>query len=272
MATALVCLFVGGTASAQDTASTDPFCVVVLRPDADFARIEYVIDEEPTAEQRRSTFAFIDVDGDGALSAAEMARYERMTTQSFDNATHLGPLAITLQAGAPYLNARTQHPVVATSWNRVGQTGYGSVPIDPATATRETLQTQEMREYWFLGETGRASTFTLRGGAQENTSVTPDYEDLPRPVIEFVVVEAPKGWRVARVEGHSYNGSFVLEPDRRVVEVPAFDLQRPYEIRFLNPELDKELGKIDGVPGPGFLLVAGALAAAVLVARRARFK
>lgn len=162
--------------------------------------------------------------------------------------------AVVLRPDAPYTRASVQRPVYATTWRQVGHVFHKQDYQVPDRITETTdLETQEVREFGFELDAGRSSRFILSGGRNlteyGNLSAAPSYTDLPKPKIEYVVVRAPKDWVVQRVEGFSYNGSFVLEPGTREVDVPAFDTKMPYDITFLNPGLEKKLGDI-GTPGP----------------------
>ncbi|MBI2077325.1 MAG: hypothetical protein HYT80_02985 [Euryarchaeota archaeon] len=254
-------------APAASSPPADAFCVVLIAPSPDFSRITISVDQETSLQERADLWPSVDLDGNGVVSAVEKEAFRWAQTTLHANQSDLGPHAIVLRPDAPYTKAPIQRPVYATTWRQVGHVFHKQAYQLPDKLTQTSeLETQEIREFGFELEAGRSSRIILSGGrnvtAYGNLSAAPSYTDLPKPVIEYVVIRAPEDWLVERVEGHSYNGSFVVAPGKQEIDLPGFDTERPYNISFLNPGLDKKLGDI-GSPGPGVAaLLVGVIAAA----------
>ncbi|HUR25449.1 MAG TPA: hypothetical protein VM327_05485 [Candidatus Thermoplasmatota archaeon] len=269
------CLLLALLAAAAPAAADPPadaFCVILIEPSPDFSLIRVLVDEDTTLEAREELWPSVDVDDNGVVSPVEKDAFRWSNTQGWPDVEELGIKAISLQPGAPYVSSPAQKPVYAATWRQVGHVFHKQDYELPDQLTRAVeLETQEVREFGFQLEEGRSSRFTIAGGrglAEQNLSAAPVYVDEGRPVIEYVVIHAPKGWVVESIEGASYNGTFVLEPDERSVDVPAFDTKRPYTISFLNKGLDDELGELEGPAPAGLLVALGLLGAAFAVRRR----
>lgn len=249
----------------------DAFCVILIEPNSDFSLVRVVVDEDTTLAEREALWPDVDLDGNGVVSPVEQDAFRWSTTDAWPDVETLGVKAVTLEPNAPYVLSPQQKPVYAAAWRQVGHVFHKQDYELPDQLTRAVeLETQEVREFGFQLEAGRSSRFTLRGGqdlAGLNLSAAPRYDDQGRPVIEYVVIHAPKGWVVERVEGRSYNGTVTLEPGEREVDVPAFDTRSPYSITFVNPKLEKELGELEG-PAPVAVLVGLGLLGAAAVKRR----
>lgn len=247
----------------------DAFCVILFEPSPDFRLVRVTVDEETTVEQRAALWPDVDLDGNGVVSPVEKDGWRWSQTQAFPRGDGLGNRSLMLWPDAPYTKSPAQAPVYATTWRQVGHVFHNIDYELPGQLTRvEELETQEVREYGFDLLDGKSSRFSLIGGADPgNASTGPRYEEQGRPVIEYVVVKAPKGWVVERIDGLTYDGPFLLMPDEREVDVPAFDTKAPYNITFLNKRLDEELGEIEG-PAPVAVLTGLGLLAATAVRRR----
>lgn len=249
----------------------DAFCVILIEPNADFSLVRVLVDEDTTLAQREDLWPTVDLDGDGVVSPLEKDGFRWSTTKGTTNATELGPKEVTLQPNAPYTLSPEQKAVYAVTWRQVGHVFHKQEYVLPERLTRPVeLETQEVREFGFQLEEGRSSRFTLQGGrdtAGLNLSAAPRYDEQGRPVIEYVVIQAPKGWVVELVEGRSYNGTISLRPGEREVDVPAFDTSSPYKVVFVNPKLEEKLGELEG-PAPVAILTGLGLLAFAGVRRR----
>ncbi len=265
----LVALLLAPVAGAEPPA--DAFCVILIEPSADFSLVRVLVDEETTLAQREELWPQVDRDGDGEVSPVEKDAFRWSTTASHANQTALGVKAITLRPNAPYTSSPEQAPVYAALWRQVGHVFHKQDYELPDHLTNPVeLETQEVREFGFQLDAGRSSRFTLQGGRDVsglNLSAAPRYDEQGRPVIEYVVIKAPKGWVVEFVQGRSYDGGVSLAPDEREVDVPAFDTKSPYTIVFVNPKLEKELGELEG-PAPVAMMVGLGLLGAAAVRRR----
>lgn len=266
----LLLVALAATPAASDPPA-DAFCVILIEPSADFRLIRVLVDEDTSLEEREALWPSVDVDGNGVISEVEQDAFRWANTTGWSHVEELGVKAVFLQPNAPYTLSPPQKPVYAATWRQVGHVFHQQEYELPDQLTRPVeLETQEVREFGFQLDAGRSSRFTLSGGrdlAGQNLSAAPTYDEQGRPVIEYVVIKAPKGWIVELVEGQSYNGSIFLRPGKRTVDVPAFDTKSPYNITFLNPSLDKELGKIEG-PAPAALLIGLGLLGAAAMRRR----
>lgn len=262
-------IFAAPIASADPPA--DAFCVILIEPNADFSLLRVVVDEDTSLEEREELWPSVDVDGNGIISKVEQDAFRWSHTQGWPDVEELGLKAVALQPNAPYTLSPEQKPVYAATWRQVGHVFHKQEYELPDQLTRPVeLETQEVREFGFQLDPGRSSRFTLTGGRDLeglNLTSAPRYDDQGRPVIEYVVVKAPKGWVVEMVQGRSYDGDISLAPNEREVDVPAFDTSSPYTIVFLNPELDEELGKIEG-PAPVAVLTGLGLLGAAGIRRR----
>lgn len=271
--TSLVVAFVALAPAGAAEPPADAFCVILFEPSPDFSRVRILVDEDSSLEERAALWPSVDLDRNGVISVVEKEAFRWSNTKVFPNVTDLGIKAITLRPEAPYTKSPPQKPVYATTWRQIGHVFHQRDYKLPERLTQTSeLETQEVREFGFELEPGRSSRFTVFGGREPlgpNLSAAPSYTEQPRSVIEYVVVRAPEGWLVQRIEGASYNGTFVLSPNQQSVDVPAFDTKRPYNITFVNPDLEKRLGA-DDTPGPGALLLLLALGALALARGRRR--
>lgn len=262
-----------GVPTATANPPADAFCVILIEPNADFTRLTISVDENTTLEDRAALWPSVDLDENKVISPTEKEAFRWANTNVFGRDGDVGIKAVTLLPGAPYLTSQPQKPVYTTIWRQIGHVFHHQDYVLPErlTSTAE-LETQEVREFGFELEPGRASRYTLSGGENltGNLSATPTYIDQPRPVVEYVVIRAPEGWIVDRIEGRSYNGTFVLTPGTPSVDVPAFDTKSPYAIMFVNPVFDQDLGKIAGGSGLDAVAFIATLAAAVILVRRRR--
>jgi len=211
----------------------DAFCVITIQPLDDFRIVRVVVDQETNLTQREELFPVVDADGDGAIIPREKDQFRHATAQVHPDTTSLGVKDIRLDS----LEAQSQPPIRAlhaATWREVGHTfhqrNYTTPPIIMAPVD---LETQEVREFRFAWEqpAGTLDRVMLVGG---NQSMPPMPRPTPtaQPVIEYVVIRAPQGWRVQEVSGSSYDGPFFQRHDAQVVDVPAFDTKLPYTILF----------------------------------------
>lgn len=251
----------------------DAFCVILIEPSPDFSVVRILVDEDTSLAEREALWPSVDRDGNGAVSPIEKEAFRWSTTASHTNQTELGLKAITLQPNAPYTLSPEQLPLYAAMWRQVGHVFHKQEYELPDQLTQPVeLETQEVREFGFQLDEGRSSRFTIQGGRDLagmglNLSTVPRYDDQGRPVIEYVVIKAPKGWIVESVTGESYNGTVSLAPGEREVDLPAFDTKKPYTVVFVNPKLDDKLGELEG-PAPVALLTGLGLLGAAALRRR----
>ncbi|MEA3191353.1 MAG: hypothetical protein QOD77_1935 [Thermoplasmata archaeon] len=257
-------------------APPDAFCIVVIEPTDGFRQVRITVDEDLNETARQSSWADVDLNGDGRASQAEAEAFRYGTLKLWPGGLDMGNKSLFLAPGAPYTTATPIRPVYATTWRHLGH-GFYDEPAqahDGSTLGAEVpfadFETQAVREYGFH-VAHDFSRMTLHG-AQPNATAglpTDSAVEVSKPVIESVVVRAPAGWVVQEVVGVGYNGTFTRTGDQPTMELQGFDTSSPWQIRFFNPEADKRLGHLDG-PGLEAPAALAALAAAVAVTARAR--
>lgn len=248
----------------------DAFCVILFEAAPDFSTVTVTVDEETTMDEREELWPEVDRNGDGSITPTEKEAWKWDQTRTWDMEA-LGHKAITLHQDAPYTTWPEQQPVYGVTWRQVGHVFHQRDHELPDTLSQSAdLETQEVRTFGFETSGGEPTRVVLRGGRDlpANLTTSPDPEHEGRPVIEYVVVRAPSGWIVERVEGRSYNGTIVEEPGTRVVDLPAFDTKAPYAITFFHPARHKEQSDLGGIPGLTAVLGIIALAGACFLRRR----
>ena len=235
----------------------DPLCIVFFEPSDDFRRMLVRADLILTPEERNATAAEVDADGDGVLTRGEVAAYEAGSRVELGNDTS--------QYGERLLWMDGEGPVRATFARRLTNwTG----PVAQARMGAVT----EIREY----EMRPSSDFAhvLSGGANSSRPY------LAVPVVETVVFTAPPGWVVYQAKSAPEGqppfpmgmGSRNDAPvhNERSVTLSAFDTRSAFLVVFAEEGRDPYEVRGGGMPGPGALLVAGALAVAALAWRASR--
>ncbi len=218
--------------AAADPAPQD-LCVITIRPNEEFSQVVVRVDEIYNETLKEDLAQALDADGDGYVYPEEEAAYEAASVTVFNQS---GPSDL----GAKRLFLDEKEP------RRVVFEKDLSNVVGPVNQTDAWLVT-EVRTYDFEAEELR--THRIQGGNESNPEA--------RAIVEFVVVEAPPGWWVHRVNETLY--------DNHSVALPAFDTRQHFRIDFSDePGLDYFL-PARGSPGfeAGFLVIAaiGALAA-----------
>ena len=276
----------------------DAFCVILFEVLPGMQGVRVLVDEETTLEERAALFPELDANGDGAITRGEGEAWRRANL-SLHNGTDGVPSAQVVRLrpadgegdGAALYTAITR---------QVGHTFHKQDHRQPWPVTESAdLETQALREFSYPLIEG-AQSFELVGGPQEASptttaspvSSTTTSSQSYTVTIEYVVLRAPEGWLITRVQGLDYSGRFDIAPYAREVDVPAFDtksapftitLQRapmasstsstgppPTVTPTATPTLSGGGEANDGtftIPAPG-LLAALALAAVAVATRR----
>lgn len=233
-------LFAAGLAMlvlAVPTAAQDgePLCIITITPAGDWRSIEVVVDLELTEAEMANLTREVDADHDGTITAAETQAYG-VTSRKALNATEAAERRIILDGNPSDLSVnRTLH-------------GFEG-PAEP----RPGMKVQELR-YYVTQPYPRDPWHHLQGGREAR--------EYGRAVPETVVFVAPSGWLV-----WSVGDSSVKAPE---ATFQGFDTKGLWQARFTQQGYDPDNPPRPWLPVPGAptALVAVALGAAVLLARR----
>ncbi|MEA3144571.1 MAG: hypothetical protein QOG31_1895 [Thermoplasmata archaeon] len=221
---------------ATPAAATPPaaaFCVIVIEGIDDFRIVRVAVDLTTNLTQRQALFAQLDTDKDGTVLPSEQEAFRAGTVQFWADPSRLAIRALGAEGG-DLLGAWDALALHAVTWRKVGHTFHHQNYTQPTYVTQPVdLETQEIREVRF-DQPRVPDTMVLRGGTDPT---------LPRPTqtspsptqtatVEYVVVRAPPGWRIDRIDGATYTGRFSIAVGSPEVDVPAFDTKSPYAITF----------------------------------------
>lgn len=237
----------------------EALCIIFIRPSQDFALLEIAADLILSPEQRANLSARVDANKDGTIDATEVDVYQNETRISYDGAS-IPPerrLRMDLE-DAESLDLRTK----LREW-----TG-------PRAEAEKGVVTEE-RFYRF--EEHDQTGHTLEGALY----VRPIPTGEPQVVVEVVVIDAPAGWRIARVAQTDGNGTVVNEtfPSAQSYRISGFDLAHGSVtfVRSSTPATptapivtSPATTPMHYDPAPGAALVVAMLAVAALVAARVR--
>lgn len=225
----------------------DPLCIIFIEASPDFQVVRFRADLILDLEERTNVSRAIDTDGDGDLTAGEVAAYEEGSRNTTEGPAIDGTRTLYLDGAAP-LSLFTR--VQLRDW-----TG-------PVASARNGTVT-EHREYRFGVVEDRAHVLTGGLGAHPYR--------IARPVIETVVFQAPAGWIVHSVSaGTSVPRENETVYRERSVTIQGFDLESQYAVVYAREGTDPYApdGGSD-LPAPGVVALIGLLALLAL-ARRAR--
>lgn len=241
-------------------APPEAFCIVVIEPTDSFRLVRITVDEKLKADAKQDSWDVANANGDASLSAQELEGFRQGTLQFWPGGREMGNRSVWLTPDAPYERFSSIRPVYASTWRHVGHGFYADAVSTHTGATRgdavgfDEFETQAVREYAYH-VMGQISRMTVHGGQAmaENLSIDTTGTPQPKPVIEYVVVKAPEGWRIRHIQGYGYGGLFALDFNNETVELRGFDTSAPWSIQYVHPEADENLSAIDG-PGPSGLL------------------
>lgn len=224
-------------------APADELCVITFLPNREFSQVVVRADEVYNDSRKQELAREIDTDQDGQVNAGEAREYENASVtivHEWYNASqfrHFHEKRLFVDDKAP------REIMIWTDLTGVlGATGN----------TTGWLIT-EVRTYSFQEE--RLSTHRIQGG--ENSSRE------GRVVIEFVLVKAPKGWLVHRV-----NETLFDTPE---ASLPRFDVDHAFKFDFSQRPGEDYTLPVKGDPGLTSAWSVGALLSAlVFVAMRRR--
>lgn len=229
----LALLAVAGAASSAPPA--DAFCVILIEALDGMQGVRVLVDEETTPEQRAALFPAIDTDGDGAVTRSEGDAWRRHNLR-LHNGTD-GLPAVQRVWLRPADADGDGAPLYVAATRQVGHTFHKQDHQQPWPVTESIdLETQALREFSYPVVEG-AAVFELLGGddgsapATSTSTTTTAYGASATP--EYVVVRAPEGWLVGRVQGRDYAGPIDTQPQAREVDLPAFDTKSPFTITFV---------------------------------------
>jgi hypothetical protein len=234
-------------AAAAGAQPAEEFCVIRYTPNPDFSRIVVDVDLEPTESDLRNLTAAVDADSDGMINASEVVTYEENRVEQFGPLDDLGVKKLFVDGYEPW-NVTIQSDLIDFE-GPVNETG------DRRVKEIRTYRFNQFEADWY---------HFLHGGLYS--------EPLPRVAVEFVVLEAPPGWVVWRVNETEYG--------QPTVSLRAFDTHTQFEVVYAKegrtppPALDPVIGDerrfpFAPVPGPDALIALAALAiAGVWVATR----
>jgi hypothetical protein len=225
----------------------DAFCVILIEGLDDFRSVRVLVDEETTVEERAQLFPEVDRDGDGVVTRDEADVWRFMGTTTYPRFEGLEEVRFVRASGTVDGEERGFPPLYAATWRQVGHTFHKQDHEQPWPVTEPVdLETQEAREFRFPADD--ATRVVLSGGLPRSTSTSQSpstTSQSPSPTtgpsstsntvtIEYVVVRAPPGWRVANVEGYTYEGWFSrsFDGEQSEVDLPAFDTKSAYQLTF----------------------------------------
>ena len=271
---------------AQAAPPADAFCVILIEGLDDFRVVRVLTDEETTVEERAALFPAVDRNGDGQVTRDEGDEWRMHNTLATEFISDLPPAQRLLLSGTVDGASRGFIPLYAATWRQVGHTFHKQDHEQPWPVTEPVdLETQAVREVRFGVDD--ATRIELRGGLEGGTTsstttappstTSPTQSQSGGGTPEYVVVRAPAGWRIASVEGSTYDGwiSRDYDGELRELDLPAFDTKTsPWALRFERTATDEagssataDSGDDDNltIPAPGAALAVLLLA---LLARR----
>lgn len=224
---------------AQATPPADAFCVILIEGLDDFRTVRVLVDEETTIEERTALFPSVDVTGDGQITRDEGDAWRSGNTVTYSRGAGVDAVEAVHLSVVEGDVTRDLGPLYAAHWRQVGHTFHKQDHEQPWPVVEAAdLETQEVRETRFPTEEARV-VYVLGGLPRETATGSPTTTSGPTSsvssgTIEYVVVRAPAGWRVAHVEGYTYDGwmSQSYEGVQTEVDLPAFDTKSSYRIRF----------------------------------------
>lgn len=232
-------------APAHAAPPADAFCVILIEGLDDFRTVRVLVDEETTVEERAALFPEVDRDGDGQVTRDEADQWRFHGTTTYPRLEGLDEVRAVRASGTVDGETRGLAPLFAATWRQVGHTFHKQDHEQPWPVVEAAdLETQEAREFRFPADA--ATEIVLSGGLPRSTttsaSTTASTSSSPTGptstsntvTIEYVVVRAPPGWRVAHVEGYTYDGMVSQSYDgvQSEVDLPAFDTKSSYQLRF----------------------------------------
>lgn len=227
-------------APAHAAPPADAFCVILIEGLDDFRTVRVLVDEETTVEERAALFPEVDRDGDGQVTRDEGDAWRSGNAATYARGDGVDAVEAVHLAAVDGDVTRDLPPLYAASWRQVGHTFHKQDHEQPWPVVEAAdLETQEVRETRFPTED--ALVVEVRGGLPRPTSTGSTTTPAPGPTstsntvtIEYVVVRAPAGWRVAHVEGYTYDGWISRSYDgvQGEVDLPAFDTKSSYRLRF----------------------------------------
>lgn len=265
-------------APVQAAPPADAFCVILIEGVDGFRLVRVTVDEETNLTEREALFGELDLDADGRVTTVEGERFRRRSVEArsgpFTNSTHHLQLLVETGDGSGGTVRSTHVALHHAVWRQVGHTFHKQDHTQPWPVEEPIdLETQEVREASFAP--GDAADRVVIDGGEP-------IELPPNVAIEYVVVRAPPGWTVARVQGYTYEGWIDVAPNATEADIPSLDTKRPYTIAFerQGPAVETVTqtvaatpapdGGARGASAPAPALAALALAAAAAVALRRR--
>ncbi len=265
--------------AAPEGVSPDAFCIVVIEPLEGFSLVRITVDENLTAEAKAQFFAMADrypeIDGVEAVSPDEARAYTQTTMRFWNDGLGMEKESLHMTPGSIDRTWKSIRPVYATTWRQVGHGFYDTTASEPAEpVVFEDFETQKVREYSFhvMGALSEVTLYGANPNATAKLGPVPDpqYEEV-HYTIEYVVIRAPPGWRIAQVTGVTYTGPFVRTPNSERIDIAGFDTSQPWTIRFVNPDADTN-GGAAGSPGPGMVWLAAVVLVVALVNVRRKIR
>ncbi|MBW3582720.1 MAG: hypothetical protein KY455_06440 [Euryarchaeota archaeon] len=222
----------------DDVESRVDLCIITYRPFADFRTIKVEADQVVSDENMTALLDEVDSDDDGTITSQEVAAYEDRSQHTERDFEALGKHKLVVDQDAPR----------SVDFRTVLRNFEGSIDEEKARLV------VEHRTYRFPF-TQEADFHWLEGGLYS------EGEERPRDNIveEFVVLEAPEGWIVGKVNDDKYA--------KQTVTLESFGTEEYFSILFENKEEETPANEIPGLDGMAFLAAIGV---AALVAGRSR--
>lgn len=254
-------LLLGLVPSAGATPPPDAFCVIVIEGLDDFRLVRVTVDEDTNLTQRQALWTTVDLDADGAITPEEAEAFRRGGVALWPRQEALGNRS--LQLMLPDQVHPSGRPLYAATWRQVGHTFHHQNYTLPLVLTDALdLETQEVREFSFAPIENLGARILIGGSDLTGPPVRPS----PPVAIEYVVVRAPAGWQITYLTGFGYDGYISRSVNAAEIDLPGFDTKRPFSIQFNRVEPASH--ESDGIPAPGPMALVGAIASALLLARR----
>lgn len=205
----------------EDLETRVDLCIITYRPFPDFRTIKVEADQVVSDENMTALLDEVDTDDDGTITSQEVAAYEQDSEHRQYDFESLGKLKLVVDQDAP---TEVQFRTVLRNFE-------GPIDADKARLV------VEHRTYRFP-YTQEADFHWLEGGLYA------EGERQDQFAIEFVVLEAPEGWVVAKVNDDKYG--------KQTVSIEAFDTTEYFAVLFEKASA-QPTDATNTLPGPSVL-------------------
>lgn len=231
----IVMMLPGSWAEEPELEERVDLCIITYRPSDDFRTVLVEADQEKSQDEMAKLLDQVDTDDDGTITDAELRAYEDASERTEFNPNELGTMKLVLDGSLP----------TSVRFRTVLHGFEGAIEEE-----RARLVT-EHRHYSFPDARAPEAGHVLEGGlyAEGETRYN-------QAVEEFVVLEAPEGWVVAKVNQTTYG--------TQRVELQSFGTARYFTVAF---EPTPEAPPV-AIPGP--TLIASLIVLTACAAWQAR--